>query len=147
MKITGLNEWETMHTLEKVLTERKVGGMGTMAIDKIEMRPDEFSKEYDGAYSVEPEAPQSKGYNKGSIEKMLGNPWAPNDQKVFIDLNNGRVSGALGPMRISKMLTHQNLITPLEQGGLGATQTTNTSKKTYWMPAQLYQVHVNNKKI
>jgi hypothetical protein len=100
-----------------------------------------------GDPSLEIPAP-TKTSGKGSIKNMVGNPWAPNEQKVFISLVDGRVSGARGNMQVNLMnVKHEDMVRPLEQGGLGATQTSNTSKRIYWMPAELFDIHVKNKKL
>lgn len=90
---------------------------------------------------------QVKKVGKGSVKDMWGNPWAPNEDKVFINIRNNQISGARGFLTLQKQIGHDLMIKPLDQGGIGATQTTNTSNATYWLPGELFDIHVKNKKI
>lgn len=156
MKILNLDLIASMHEVmnEKENSPRPVGGMGTMAIDNIEMSPADFNRKYgtnNPAQSIMT-APKQKG--AGSIEGGWGNPWARNEDKVFIDLKNGRVSGARQATLSSPKLKIAGddyeltqFTNPLERGGMGATQTQNTSQKVVWMPAKLFDIHVNMRRL
>lgn len=90
---------------------------------------------------------QVKKSGRGSIKDMWGNPWAPNEEKVFINIRKNTIGGARGNMTLQRQLGHDLMIKPLDQGGIGATQTRNTSNATYWLPGELFDIHLKNNKI
>jgi len=117
------------------------GKFNQMDLDQQEMRPDDFNHKYG-----KPNAATGIDVTKASKE-LKGNPWAPNHEKVFINLTSNQVSGAMGNMALQGQINPAVIVKPLEHGGLGATQTTNTSNKTYWMPMWLFKNHVSNNRI